>query len=91
MVGKIHNQAKLENSVSRCDTLGANMIERKAEIIAQKMLALDKNKEAVMDYIFGKTNENPLEEFTSQINDDLTEYLDTCEQMTVEVLASTRE
>jgi len=90
-MAKIHNQAKLESSVVRCDTLGGNMIERRAELMVRKLALLDENQDAVMDYIFGRSNENPLEEITAAINEDQEEYLDTCAQMTIEVLASTRE
>jgi len=89
-MAKIHNQKKLEDSVARCDTLAANMIERRDELLVQKLALLKDNEDQVMDFIFGRSDENPLEDITSQMNDDFNEYKDTCALMTSEVLASVR-
>ena len=44
-----------------------------------------------MGVIFGRSDENPLEDIASQMNDDFNEYKDTCALMTQEVLVSVRQ
>ena len=90
-MGKIHNQKKLEDSVNRCDTLAGNMLERKEDLMVRKLALLKDNEAGVMDFIFGRSDENPLEDITGEINADLHEYKDTCALMTQEVLASVRQ
>jgi len=89
-MAKIHNQKKMEQSLNRCDSLAVNMIDRDREIKFKRAMALSENLAEVNDYIFGLTEVNPLQEYTDQINENITEYKDLCKVITQEVVASRR-
>ena len=87
---KIYNQKKIETSLNRCEALAGNMIERNQEIKFRRVLTLKENYNAVNDYIFGLSTENPLKDYTDQINENISEYTDICDGIVQEVLKSRR-
>ena len=90
-MSKVHNQKLLENSINRCDSLGGSLLERVYDITKEKIVTLKKDEQAVMDYIFGKTDENPLAAFTDEITRQTDEYQAICQGLTASVLNSKAE
>ena len=90
-MARIHNQQKLEESIYKCDSLAGGVIERTHRIKTQKTTLMYQNKEVhdqVTDFVFGKTNENPLAHLQDAIDDQENEYLRICDTMTQETLES---
>jgi len=90
-MAKIHNQKLLEDNVHRCDTLGAGVIERRNLVETVRTQIIIDQREAVMDYIFGKSDENPLAESSTILQADREEYQARCAEMTAQVLRSTNK
>ena len=87
-MAKIHNQRLLESNVGRCDTLAAGVIERRDAMLVVRAEICSKQTLEVLDYIFGKSDVNPLAESSEYLQADMTEYKDRCREMTDEVLKS---
>ena len=79
-MGRIHNQALIETNLNKCETLSYNVIEKKKEIDIEKRVLLNKvGIDKVMDYIFGKSNENPLADLTEEFSSIEAGYLSACD------------
>jgi len=87
-MARIHNQAILERNVTKCDTLIQNILEKKEEMQQKKTNLFPDVQEKLLDFIFGRTDENPYEEISQEYEGILDGYIQTCQSMTQEVLSS---
>ena len=88
---KIYSQKLLEDNVQRCDTLAAGLIERRDAIEITRAEICSNQKNKILDYIFGKSDENPLAETSEMLQEDKNEYKARCRSMTDEVLRSSNK
>ena len=62
----------------RVDIIGSNKVEilENARIVRSEFMNNPENKQLVTDYIFGKSDENPLQDVTDEVEKRFIEYND---------------